>query len=106
MEKTKNKAFAVIQAVMISLAIIAIVFVVAIKIIGQQVTQEYNSNRGNNCGYNSTGGDVGVAYTNCGSGYNGLVSLRTEIINSITWVGIAVVVVIGFALIRMMTNKN
>jgi hypothetical protein len=106
MEKTKNKAFAVIQAVMIALAVIAIVFVVAIKIIGQQVTSELNSNRGNNCGLNATGGDVGVSYTNCGSGYNGLLSLRTEIINSITWVGISVVVVIGFALIRMMTNKN
>ena len=86
MEKTKNKnsAFQVIQAVMISLAIIAIVFVVAIKIIGQQISNE----------------TVGT------QSYNGLVSLRTEIINSITWVGIAVVVVIGFALIRMMTGKN
>jgi len=84
MEKTKNKAFAVIQAVMIALAVIAIVFVVAIKIIGQQISNE----------------QVGT------QAYNGLVSLRTEIINSITWVGIAVVVVIGFALIRMMTGKN
>ena len=84
MEKTKNKAFAVIQAVMIALAVIAIVFVVAIKIIGQQITNE------------SPGTQA----------YNGLVALRTEIINSITWVGIAVVVVIGFALIRMMTGKN
>ena len=86
MEKTKikNSAFQVIQAVMISLAIIAIVFVVAIKIIGQQISNE-------------TAGT---------QAYNGLVALRTEIINSITWVGIAVVVVIGFALIRMMTGKN
>ena len=84
MEKTKNKAFAVIQAVMIALAVIAIVFVVAIKIIGQQISNEQVNSQA----------------------YNGLVSLRTEIINSITWVGIAVVVVIGFALIRMMTGKN
>ena len=84
MEKTKNKAFAVIQAVMIALAVIAIVFVVAIKIIGQQISNETANSQA----------------------YNGLVSLRTEIINSITWVGIAVVVVIGFALIRMMTGKN
>ena len=86
MEKTKNKntAFQVIQAVMISLAVIAIVFVVAIKIIGQQIANESPGTQS----------------------YNGLVSLRTEIINSITWVGIAVVVVIGFALIRMMTGKN
>ena len=100
MEKTKNKAFAVIQAVMISLAVIAIVFVVAIKIIGQQVTNEINSST-----VSATCNTTSGIYTGCG-GYNGLNSLRTEIINSITWVGIAVVVVIGFALIRMMTNKN
>ncbi len=96
--KQKTKAFEIIQMVVISLSVIAIVIVVAFKILGGQMTSELASNTGINCGQiaNETANSVA---------YNGLVSLQKEVTNAITWVGIAVIVVIGFALIRMMTNK-
>jgi Na+/proline symporter len=78
--KVENRNFGVIQGVMIALAVISIVVVVAFKIIGNQLENE----------------------TANSEAYNGLVDIRTEVINAISWVGIAVVVVIGFALIYMM----
>ena len=82
--KIENRSFGVIQGVMIALAVISIVVVVAFKIIGNQITNE----------------------TTDSEAYNGLVDLRTEVINSISWIGIAVVVVIGFSLIYMMGKRQ
>jgi Na+/proline symporter len=82
--KIENRSFGVIQGVMIALAVISIVVVVAFKIIGNQITNE----------------------TTDSEAYNGLVDLRTEVINSISWIGIAVVVVIGFSLIYMMVKRQ
>ena len=104
--KIENRNFGVIQGVMIALSVISIVVVVAFKIIGNQITSELSANAGINCTQNSTGGSVGIVYTNCGDTYNGLVDLRTEVINSISWIGIAVVVIIGFALIYMMGKRQ
>jgi len=103
--KLKNNAFDVIQNIFIALAVIGIVVVVCFKIINGQITNEVTSNTGINCSQNSTGGSVGVTYTRCGDSYNALVSLRDEVVGAITWIGIIVTVIIGFALIRMMTNK-
>lgn len=82
--KIENRNFGVIQGVMVALAVISIVVVVAFKIIGNQISNE----------------------TANSEAYNGLVDLRTEIVNSISWVGIAVVVVIGFSLIYMMGKRQ
>ena len=82
--KIENRNFGIIQGVMISLSVISIVVVVAFKIIGNQIANE----------------------TANSEAYNGLVSLRTEVINSISWIGIAVVVVIGFSLIYMMGKRQ
>ena len=82
--KIENRNFGVIQGVMIALAVISIVVVVAFKIIGNQIANE----------------------TANSEAYNGLVDLRTEVINSISWIGIAVVVVIGFSLIYMMSKRQ
>ena len=82
--KIENRNFGVIQGVMIALAVISIVVVVAFKIIGNQIANE----------------------TANSEAYNGLVDLRTEVINSISWIGIAVVVVIGFSLIYMMGKRQ
>ena len=82
--KIENRNFGIIQGVMIALSVISIVVVVAFKIIGNQIANE----------------------TANSEAYNGLVSLRTEVINSISWIGIAVVVVIGFSLIYMMSRKQ
>ena len=81
--KLKTNALQVIQGIMISLAVIAIIVVVVLMIIqGQIDAQTANS-----------------------STYNALVSLRTQVTSTITWVGIAVTVAIGFALIAMFYKK-
>ena len=104
--KIENRNFGIIQGVMIALSVISIVVVVAFKIIGNQVTSELTANAGINCTQNSTGGSVDVLYTACGDAYDGLRSLQTEVTNSVSWIGIAVVVVIGFALIYMMSKRQ
>jgi len=79
----KNKAFDVLQGIFIALAIISIVVVVVFKIINGQIANE----------------------TANSESYNALVSLRTEVVNAITWIGIVVTVLAGFAVIRIMTRK-
>jgi len=81
--KLKNRAFDVLQNIFIALAVIGIVVVVVFKIINGQLANE----------------------TAHSEAYNALVSLRDEVVGAITWIGIVVTVIIGFALIRMMTNK-
>ena len=101
----KNKAFDVLQGIFIALAIISIVVVVVFKILNGQITNELRANAGINCTQNSTGGTVGVVYTDCGASYDALIDLRTEVVNAITWIGIIVTVLAGFAVIRIMTRK-
>jgi len=82
--KVENRNFGVIQGVFIALAVISIVVVVAFKIVGNQIANE----------------------TPNSEAYNGLVDLRTEVINALSWVGIAVVVIIGFSLIYLMGSRK
>ena len=81
--KLKTNALEVIQGIMISLAVIAIIVVVVLMIIQGQIDEQ----------------------TADSATYNALVSLRTQVTSAITWVGIAVTVAIGFSLIAMFYKK-
>ena len=104
--KLKTNALEVIQGIMISLAVIAIIVVVVMMIIQGQIDNQVTTNTGINCSQNSTGGTEGVLYTGCGASYDALVSLRTQVTSAITWVGIAVTVAIGFSLIAMFYKRK
>lgn len=94
-----------VQGFILSIVGVGIVLAVGLIVIGQLAANQITSNRGNNCGLNSTGGTDTPAFTNCGSAYNATTAISTQMATIPQWVGIIITVALAFIVLGYFYNR-